>query len=67
MEDGYVEIGCSIFMKGVMLPGHGNVLEVLGMGSNINVLICLLFLAVRRGTLSLTTWQCAYPGINAVR
>jgi hypothetical protein len=67
MEDGYVEIGCSIFMKGVMLPGHGNVLEVLGMGSNINVLICLLFLAVRRGTLSLTTLQYAYPGINAVR
>jgi hypothetical protein len=27
MDDGYIEIGCSIFMKGVMLPGHGNVLD----------------------------------------
>jgi hypothetical protein len=66
-EDGYVDIGCSIFMKGVMLPGHGNVLEVLGMGIDIDVLICLLPLGGAEGTLSLTTWQCAYPGINAVR
>jgi hypothetical protein len=28
-------------MKGVMLPGHGNVLEVLATGSDVNVLICL--------------------------
>jgi hypothetical protein len=41
MDDGYIEIGCSIFMKGVMLPGHGNVLEVLAMGSDVDVLICL--------------------------
>jgi hypothetical protein len=41
MDNGYIEIGCSIFMKGVMLPGHGNVLEVLAMGSNVDVLICL--------------------------
>jgi hypothetical protein len=54
-------------MKGVMLPGHGNVLEVLGMGIDIDVLICLLPLGGAEGTLSLTTWQCAYPGINAVR
>jgi hypothetical protein len=39
MDDGYIEIGCSIFMKGVMLPGHGNVLEVLAMGSDVDVLI----------------------------
>jgi hypothetical protein len=54
-------------MKGVMLPGHGNVLEVLGMDPDVNVLICLCFLAVPKGTLSLTTLQWAYPGINAVR
>jgi hypothetical protein len=41
MDDGYIEIGCSIFMKGVMLPSHGNVLEVLAMGSDVDVLICL--------------------------
>jgi hypothetical protein len=41
-EDDYVEIGCSIFMKGVMLLGHGNVLEVLGMDPDVDVLICLL-------------------------
>jgi hypothetical protein len=41
MDGGYIEIGCSIFMKGVMLPGHGNVLEVLAMGSDVDVLICL--------------------------
>jgi hypothetical protein len=41
MDDGYIEIGCSIFMKGVMLPGHSNVLEVLAMGSDVDVLICL--------------------------
>jgi hypothetical protein len=41
MDDGYIEIGCSIFMKGVMLLGHDNVLEVLAMGSGIDVLICL--------------------------
>jgi hypothetical protein len=39
MEDGYVEIGCSIFIKGVMLPGHENVLEVLEMDLDIDVLI----------------------------
>jgi hypothetical protein len=42
VEDGYVEIGCSIFMKGVILPGHGNILEVLGMDPDVDVLICLL-------------------------
>jgi hypothetical protein len=40
MDDGYIEIGCSIFMKGVMLPSHGNVLEVLAMGSDVDVLLC---------------------------
>jgi hypothetical protein len=28
-------------MKGVMLPGHGNVLEVLAVGGDVDVLICL--------------------------
>jgi hypothetical protein len=42
MDDGYIEIGCSIFMKGVILPGHGNILEVLEMDSDVDVLICLL-------------------------
>jgi hypothetical protein len=42
MEDGYVEIGCSIFMKGVMLLGHGNVFKVLEMDPDVDVLICLL-------------------------
>jgi hypothetical protein len=41
MDDGYIEIGCSIFMKGVMLPSYGNVLEVLAIGSVVDVLICL--------------------------
>jgi hypothetical protein len=41
MDDRYIEIGCSIFMKGVMLPGHGNVLEVLAVGGDVDVLICL--------------------------
>jgi hypothetical protein len=41
MDDGYIEIGCSIFKRGVMLPSHGNVLEVLAMGSDVDVLICL--------------------------
>jgi hypothetical protein len=41
MDDGYIEIRCSIFMKGVMLHGHGNVLEVQAMGSDVDVLICL--------------------------
>jgi hypothetical protein len=41
MDDGYIEIGCSIFMKSVMLPGHGNILEVLAMDSDVDVLICL--------------------------
>jgi hypothetical protein len=40
MDDGYIGIGCSIFMKGVMLPGHSNVLEVLAMGSDVDNLIC---------------------------
>jgi hypothetical protein len=48
-EDSYVEIGCSIFMKGVMLPGHGNVLEVLGMDPDVDVLICLLPLGGAEG------------------
>jgi hypothetical protein len=41
MDDGYIEIGCSIFMKGVMLPSHRNILEVLAMGNDVEVLICL--------------------------
>ena len=41
-DNGYIEIGCSIIIKGVMLPGHGNNLEVLAMGDDIDVLICLL-------------------------
>jgi hypothetical protein len=49
MDDGYIEIGCSIFMKGLMLPGHGNVLEVLAMGSDIIVLICLHPVGGREG------------------
>jgi hypothetical protein len=49
MDDGYTEIGCSIFMKGVMLPGHGNVLEVLALGSDVDVLICLHLLGGAEG------------------
>jgi hypothetical protein len=49
MDDGYVEIGCSIFTKGVMLPGHGNVLEVLEMGNDADVLIYLLPLGSAEG------------------
>ena len=41
MDDGYIEIGCSIFMKGVMLPGHNNILEVLAVDNDVNILICL--------------------------
>jgi hypothetical protein len=41
MDDGYIEIGCSIFMKGIMLPSHSNILEVQAMGSVVYVLICL--------------------------
>jgi hypothetical protein len=41
MDDRYIEIRCSIFMKGVMLPGHGNVLEVLAVGGDVDVLIYL--------------------------
>jgi hypothetical protein len=43
MDDGYIEIRYSIFMKGVMLPGHDNVLEVLAMENDVDVdvLICL--------------------------
>ena len=41
MDDGYIEIGCSIFMKGVMLPDHGNVLEVQVVDTDVDVLICL--------------------------
>jgi hypothetical protein len=67
MDDGYIEIGCSIFMKGVMLPGHGNVLEVLAMGSDIDVLICLYPLGGAEGMVSLTTLLCAYHGIGIVR
>jgi hypothetical protein len=49
MDDGYVEIGCSIVMKGVMLPGHGNLLEVLAKDNDIDVLICLLPLGGTEG------------------
>ena len=42
MDDKYVEIRCSIVIKGVMLPRYGNVLEVLAMGDDIEILICLL-------------------------
>jgi hypothetical protein len=49
MDDGYVEIGCSIVMKGVMLPGYRNVLEVLAMGDDVDVLICLLPLGSAEG------------------
>jgi hypothetical protein len=49
MDDGYIEIGCSIVMKGVMLPGHKNVFEVLAMGDNVDVLICLLPLGGAEG------------------
>jgi hypothetical protein len=46
VENGYVEIGCSIFMKDVMLPDHGNVLEV---DLDVDVLICLLPLGDAEG------------------
>jgi hypothetical protein len=49
MDNEYIEIGCSIFMKGVMLPGHGNVLKVLEMGSDVDVLMCLLPLGGAEG------------------
>jgi hypothetical protein len=54
-------------MKGVMLHGHGNVLEVLTMGSDVDVLICLHPLKGAEGMLSLTTLLCTYPRISAVR
>jgi hypothetical protein len=59
MDDGYVEIGCSIVMKGVMLPGRGNVLEVLAIDDNIDVLICLFPLGGAEGD--------AQPGYIAMR
>jgi hypothetical protein len=37
------------WMKGVMLPSHGNVLKVLGMGSDVDVLICFLPLGGAEG------------------
>jgi hypothetical protein len=67
MDDGYIEIGCSIFMKGVMLPGHGNVLEVLAVGGNVDVLICLHPLGGVEGMVNPTTSRCAYRGTGAVR
>ena len=44
MNDGYVEIGCSIFMKGVILPEYKNIMNAIGMGSNIDMMIFLLLL-----------------------
>jgi len=41
-EDGYVEIACSIMLKGCMLPGHGSVMNVIEKGPNVHVMICLL-------------------------
>ena len=49
MDNGYIEIGCSIFMKGVMLPGYGNVMNVMRMGSNMDAMICLLLLGEIEG------------------
>jgi hypothetical protein len=49
MDDVYIEIGGSIYMKDVKLPGHGNILEVLGMGNDVDVLICLLSLGGAQG------------------
>jgi hypothetical protein len=31
------------------MPGHGNVLEVLGIGTDVNILICLLPLGSAEG------------------
>lgn len=42
LPDGYVEIACSIKFRGCMLPGHGNVLNVIEMGDDVHILICLL-------------------------
>jgi hypothetical protein len=44
MDDGYVEIGCSIFMKGVILLGYKNIMNAMGMGSDVDVMIYLLLL-----------------------
>jgi hypothetical protein len=49
MDNGYVAIGYSIVIKDVMLPGHRNVLEVLAMGDDVDVLICLLLLGGAEG------------------
>jgi hypothetical protein len=62
MDDGYNEIGCSIFMKGVMLPGHGNVLKVLGMDPDVDVLICLLPLGGAEGDAQLDYIAVRLPG-----
>jgi hypothetical protein len=46
MDDGYVKIKYSIFMKEIMLLGHSN---VLGMGSNMDMMICMLSLGKAKG------------------
>lgn len=45
LSDGYVEIACSIKFRGCMLPGHGNVMNVIDMGEEVHIGICLLPLA----------------------
>ena len=40
--DGSVEIKCSIFMKGIMLPGYKSVMNVMEMGNNVDAMIFLL-------------------------
>ena len=40
--DGYVEIACGIMLKGCMLPGIGNVMNVIEKGPDVHLMICLL-------------------------
>jgi hypothetical protein len=42
MDDGYVEIGCLIFMKEVILLGYGNFMNVIGIVSKVDVMIYML-------------------------
>jgi hypothetical protein len=42
MVDEYVEIGCSMFIKGVLLLRYWNVTKVMEMSYNIHVMINLI-------------------------
>ena len=40
--DGYVEIACSIKLKGCMLPGTGSVMNIIEKGEDVHLMICIL-------------------------